>query len=142
MLLNVLQRPDGTIDEETVYILDELGSWFKVCGEAIYGTRPWCNFGEGESRVLIKEFSEEKLDWSSSDFRFTTKGKHIYAFMMKAPEKRVAVIRSLTEQDKVASIRLLGGEKLPFTQSFGMLIVKLPQQLPTPYTNCIAIELE
>lgn len=142
MLLNVLQRPDGTIDDETVYILDELGSWFKVCGEAIYGTRPWRSFGEGESRVLIKEFNEEKLDWNSSDFRFASKGKNLYAFMMKAPENRVAVIKSFTEQDKIASIRLLGGEKLPFTQSFGTLIIKLPQQLPTTYTNCIAIELE
>lgn len=142
MLLNVLQRPDGTIDDETVYILDELASWFKVCQEAVYGTRPWRTFGEGESRVLISGFREERLKWNSSDFRFTSKGKTLYAFIMKAPENRVAVIKSLSEQEKVASVRLLGGDKLPFTQSFGTLTVKLPHKLPTAYTNCIALELE
>ena len=46
MLLNILQRPDGTIDDEALYILRELGAWFRVCGEGIYGTRPWRVFGE------------------------------------------------------------------------------------------------
>ena len=142
MLLNILQRPDGSIDDETVYILEELASWFKVCAEGVYGTRPWRNFREGESSVLIKGFTEEKMEWNSSDFRFTIKGKTLYAFMMKVPENRVAVIKSLSEKEKVAAVRLLGGEKLPFNQSFGALTVKLPQELPTPYTNCIAIDLE
>ena len=142
MLLNVLQRPDGTIDSETVYILEELASWFKICGDGVYGTRPWRVFGEGDTKVLIEGFKEVEVEWNSSDFRFTAKGKSVYAFMLKAPENRVAVIKSLTEQDKVVSVRLLGGEKLPFTQSYGILTVKLPQKLPTEYTNCIAIDFE
>jgi len=141
MLLNVLQRPDGAIDDETVYILEELASWFAVCGEAVHGTRPWRKFGEGDSRVVIEGFKEVKVDWNSSDFRFTAKGKNLYAFMLKAPENRVAVIKSLAESDKVLSVRLLGGEKLPYHQSFGVLTVRLPQELPAKYTNCIAIEL-
>jgi alpha-L-fucosidase len=141
MLLNVLQRPDGTLDEETVYILEELASWFAVCSEGVYGTRPWREFGEGDSRVLIEGYKEEQTAWNSSDFRFTTKGNTFYAFMMKAPENRVAVIKSLTEGDAVASVRLLGGDKLPFQQAFGVLTVQLPKELPTRYTNCLAIEL-
>lgn len=140
MLLNVLQRPDGSIDDETEHILNELASWFKICEEAVYGTRSWSNFGEGESRVLISGFREEQMEWSSSDYRFTTKGKTLYSFIMKAPENRTVVIKSLPAQYKVASVRLLGGEKLPFIQSFGILTVKLPEKLPTAYTNCIAVE--
>lgn len=142
MLLNILQRPDGTIDSETIYILEELASWFKICSEGVYGTRPWRAFGEGDTKVLIEGFKEVESEWNSSDFRFTAKGRNMYAFMLKAPENRVAVIKSLTEQDNVLSVRLLGGEKLPFTQSYGVLTVKLPQNLPTKYTNCIEIELE
>lgn len=142
MLLNILQRPDGSIDDETVYILEELASWFRVCSEGVYGTRPWRVYGEGDTKVLIEGFKEVETQWNSSDFRFTTKGKNLYAFMLKASEKRVAVIKSLGEQDKAVSVRLLGGEKLPFTQSYGILTVKLPQQLPTKYTNCLAIEFE
>ena len=38
MLLNVLQRPDGSLDDEALYILEELAAWFRICGEGIYGT--------------------------------------------------------------------------------------------------------
>ena len=31
MLLNVLQRPDGTIDAETRFILEDLAKWFARC---------------------------------------------------------------------------------------------------------------
>jgi len=142
MLLNILQRPDGSIDDETVYILEELASWFTICSEGIYGTRPWRIFGEGESKVLIDGFKEEKVVWNSSDFRFTAKGKTLYAFVMNAPENRTAVIRCFNSDEKVESVRLLGAGKLEYSQAFGVLTVKLPDVLPTKYTNCLAIELK
>ncbi len=142
LLLNILQKPDGTIDKETEYILQELASWFAVCGEAIYGTRPWRKFGEGDSRVLIDGFKEEKVTWNSTDFRFTKKNNTLYAFMLAIPENRVAVIKSLTVDEKVKYVSLLGVGKLEFSQTFGVLTVKLPQEMPTNYTNCLSIELD
>jgi alpha-L-fucosidase len=47
MLLNILQRPGGSIDEETRYILNGLASWVPVCGEGIYG--PGTCAGRGPS---------------------------------------------------------------------------------------------
>ncbi len=141
MLLNILQRPDGSIDEETVWILQELAGWFAACGGGIYGTRPWREFGEGDSRVEIDGFKEEKVAWNSSDIRYTTKDGTLYAFLLKAPENRVAVLKSLTEAEKVASVRMLGGGECEFSQNFGTLTVKLPERLPTKYTNCLAVEL-
>ena len=35
MLLNIVQRPDGTIDEEAEWILSELAKWFAVNSEAV-----------------------------------------------------------------------------------------------------------
>lgn len=142
MLLNVLQRPDGSIDEETRYILDELATWFPICGEAIYDTRPFRISGEGESKVVIDGFKEVEVSWTSSDYRFTMKDNTVYAFMLKAPENRVAVIKSFNESEKVKSVRLLGMGKLDFMQAYGVLTVKLPDTLPTKYTNCLAIEME
>jgi alpha-L-fucosidase len=141
MLLNILQLPDGSIDEETQYILRELASWVPVCGEGIYNTRPWRISGEGYSSALIEGFREEAVNWTETDYRFTCKGKTVYAFMMKAPESRAAVIRSLSPEEKVVSVRLLGGGTLPFSRNYGVLTVKLPEQLPTAYTNCLALEL-
>ncbi len=141
MLLNILQRPDGTIDDETVWLLDELAAWFAVAGEAIHGTRPWRQFGEGDSRVAIEGFKESEVAWNASDIRFTTKDRTLYAFLMEAPANRVAVVKSLLESDKVAAVRLLGAGTCEFTQSYGVLTVKLPRELPTQYTNVLAIEV-
>ncbi len=141
MLLNVLQRPDGTIDEETVWILEELADWFDVGGEAIYDTRPWRQFGEGVSEALIAGFKEEKVDWNSADIRFTCKGNTVYAFLMRASENRVAVLKSLIESERVASVRLLGAGEVPFERNFGILTVRLPEKLPTSYVNVLAIEM-
>lgn len=141
MLLNVLQKPDGTIDEWEEYTLLEIGKWFDCCSEGIYCTRPWRVFGEGDTRVTIDGFTENKTDWNSSDYRFTSKGSSVYAFMMSAPESGVAVIKSFKEDERVKEVSILGGGKLEFQQSFGALTVKLPEKLPTQYTNCLKITL-
>jgi len=142
MLLNILQLPDGSIDDETNYILDELASWIPIAGEGVYGTRPWRVSGEGYSSVLIADFTEEAVKWTETDFRFTTKGQTVYAFIMKAPESRAAVIRSFKAEEKVLSVKLLGNGQVPFSWNYGVLTVKLPEKLPTKYTNCLAVELE
>jgi alpha-L-fucosidase len=141
MLLNILQRPDGSIDDEAAYILRELAGWTSTCGEGIYGTRPWRVSGEGFSTVRIDGFREDAVAWTDTDFRFTAKGQTVYAFMMKAPESRAAVIRSFTPEEKVVSVNLLGYGPIPFSQNYGVLTVKLPEVLPTAYTNCLAVEL-
>ena len=139
MLLNVLQKPDGTIDEWERWTLEEIGGWFDICSEAVYGTRPWRVFGEGGSRVLIDGFKEDQVEWSPADYRFTAKDNCVYAFMMRAPEDRRAVIRSFGESDKIEKVSLLGCGDLKFTQAYGLLNVMLPEKLPTNYTNCLKI---
>ena len=141
MLLNILQRPDGSIDDEARYILTELASWIPLCGEGIYGTRPWRTSGEGYTTVLIEGFREEAVPWSETDIRFTSSGKKVYAFIMKTPANRAVVIRSFSPEEKIVSVKLLGAGQVPFSQNFGVLTVKLPEKLPTVYTNCLAIEL-
>ena len=140
MLLNILQRPDGTIDEWERWTLEQIGTWFDVAAEGVYGTRPWRVYGEGDSKVVINGFQESEVAWSASDYRFTCKGKDVYAFMMHAPENRCAVLKSFVE-DKVEKVTLLGYGEVPFAQNFGVLTVSLPQELPTAYTNCLRITL-
>jgi len=147
MLLNILQLPDGSIDDESGYIVDELASWIPIAGEGVYGTRPWRVSGEGYSNVVIEGFKEEAVKWTDTDFRFTSKGKTVYAFMMKTPDRDQgdsgsAVIRSFKENEKPVSVKLLGSGPVPFAWNYGILTVKLPEKLPTKYTNCLAIELE
>ncbi len=142
MLLNILQRPDGSLDDEALYILQELASWFPICGEGVYHTRPWRISSEGGSRVIIQGFTEKAVEWTSSDYRFTCKGNTVYAFLLKAPETRVAAVKSLKPEERVCKVRLLGEGDVPFTQFEGVLTVRLPEKLPTAYANCLALELE
>lgn len=141
MLLNVLQLPDGSIDDEAKFILDGLTKWFAVCGEGIYGTRPWKVPGEGLSEVLIEGFREERTAWNEIDFRYTSKEGRVYAFMMAPKPGNAAVLRSFGEGERVTRVRLLGGEPLPFVHQFGVLTVQLPERLPAACANCLEITL-
>ena len=50
LLLNIPPNPDGTIPETVKTTLLEIGDWLAVNGVAIYGTRPWIQFGEGPTK--------------------------------------------------------------------------------------------
>lgn len=142
LLLNVPQRPDGTIDEECAQLLDELGHWTQVCGEGIYGTRPFRVMGEGPGSVVIDGFTETAVDWTSADFRFTRRDDTVYAFQMRWPDDHRAVILSLTPSEKVTSVRLLGFGPVEFEQPYGVLVVRLPNVRPVTAAHCLAIDLE
>ena len=51
LLLNVVLRPDGSLDAEVETMLRQLAGWTAINGEAIYGTRPWRVYGEGEVKA-------------------------------------------------------------------------------------------
>ena len=139
MLLNVLQRPDGTIDEDAEYILQKIGEWFAICGEAVYGTRPWRIFAEGDTLVKIEGFTENKTDWARSDFRFVQKDGFVYAFLMGAKGGEPVVLRSFADQ-KISSVEILGYGPVPFRQEYGVLIVSAPEKLPAFCANALKIK--
>ena len=72
LLLNVVQRPDGSLDPEVEQMLAELAAWNAVNGEAIYGTRPWLVYGEGAVQAKGGHFNED-YTYIGQDIRFTTK---------------------------------------------------------------------
>jgi len=141
LLLNIPQRPDGTIDEECRLLLTELADWMRVCGEGIHGTRPFRVSGEGPSAVRIEGFAEDEVDWTSDDFRFTTKDDTVFAFQMRWPNDGRAVIRSFAREDRVTAVRLLGVGDVPFGQVDGVLVVELPRRRPVDGAHCLAITI-
>ena len=95
-------------------------------------------FGEGETRVKIEGFREDKTDWNRSDFRFVQKDGAVYAFMMGAKDGETVTLRSFAE-DEVTSVELLGYGPVPFRKEFGVLVVQLPEKLPTFCANALKI---
>lgn len=135
LLLNIPQRPDGTIDEEADFILKELGGWFNLCGDGIYGTRPWRVCLEGETRPAPKE---EETAWTERDARFTCKDGHVFAFLMKARPGGTMLLRSFGDC-KIESVSMPGVGGLPFERVYDLLAVQLPEKLPTRYVNMLDI---
>ncbi len=143
LLLNIPQRPDGTLDDECVYLLERTAAWIRVNGEGIYGTRPWRVSGEGPSSVVIEGFREDAVPWTVEDFRFTSKGNEVYAFQMKWPEGGYTVVRGLAQGQvgTVSDVTMLGAGPVKWEQTARGLVVALPEQKPCDYAQCLRVTL-
>jgi len=54
LLLNIGPAPDGTWPEEAYTLLEEIGGWMKVNGEAIYDTRALTPHKDGKACITRK----------------------------------------------------------------------------------------
>lgn len=119
LLLNIGPKADGTIPDEDAHILKEVGKWLKVNGEAIYGTKYWKIFGEGPTDVPEGHFTDTTgKNYTSRDIRFTSRGNHIYAIVMRWPEDGKVSIESLGNDYKylkstIRDIQILGTDHHP-----------------------------
>jgi alpha-L-fucosidase len=132
LLLNVVQRPDGTIDPEVETMLEKMADWTAVNGEAIFGSRPWLVYGEGRVSARGGSFSED-FGYTAQDIRFTTQGPALYAISLAYPKDSQLLVRSLARtsdptQNAISSVSVLGYKgKVEWSQSEDGLLVKLPE---------------
>jgi alpha-L-fucosidase len=141
LLLNIVQRPDGSLDPEVEEALGELAGWIKVHGEAIYDTRPWQVYGEGAVKAKGGHFKED-FAYTAKDIRFTTKKGSLYAVALGWPEDGQLLVRSLAAPaGKITKVSLLGYKgKVTWSQTPEGLKVQLPAEKVSKYTCALKIE--
>jgi alpha-L-fucosidase len=116
LLINVVQRPDGSLDPEAEKVLSDMADWMKVNSESIYATSPWISYGEGPTKAQGGAFKED-FAFSAKDVRFSSKGNSVlYATLMGKPESDDLLLKSLPKEDntpvRIESVRLLGSQAL------------------------------
>jgi len=139
LLLNVVQTPEGDLEQDVLDILEEIAAWIAVNGEAIYETRPWKVYGEGPSTKKQEKGRfggvKDVRPYQQNDIRFTSKGNVLYAFVMDTPAEDIKISslgkKSATAIRKIRSISLLGSdEKIKWKQQDDALVIALPSKLP------------
>jgi alpha-L-fucosidase len=144
LLLNVVQRPDGSLDAEVEQMLAQLAAWNAIHGEAIFGTRPWLVYGEGATKAKGGHFNED-YKYSARDIRFTTKGPTLYAIALGWPKDGQLLVKSLAKPagenvNNITAVSLLGHDgKIQWKQTADGLVVTLPADKPSEYTCALRI---
>ncbi len=127
LLLSIPVRGDGTIDSEEHRIVEQIGTWTQRFGEAIYGTRPWRQAGEGPTQVTGGIMNEGNAKaFTAEDIRFTTKDKALYAMTLGRPAEMVT-IASLAHAT-VRRVEVVGSSApLSFRQDAAGLHIRVPE---------------
>jgi alpha-L-fucosidase len=125
LLLNVGPKADGTLPQESIIRLREIGRWMKANGEAIYDTvaspmqaPPWgritTRYGEDTTRLYLHVF-----DW---------------------PAGEKLVLDGLGNE--VSAAHLLAGKKpVKVAREPGRIVLELPESRPDPHASVIAVDI-
>ena len=149
LLLNIGPKADGTIPDGDRKLLEALGAWMDVNGEAIQGAKCWRRFAEGPTKSAEGHFQDKKeILYTSEDYRFTANHGAVYAICMRCPEDGVFHIRSLASvrdhdlpefQGIIRDVELLGHGPVTWNRDEGGLHVQTP---PRPgYTAPVTLKI-
>lgn len=111
-LLNIGPGPDGEWHDDAYLRLKEIGAWMKQNGTAIYGTRMYKVFGEGDNVRYTQ----------------TKDGKTKYVFLFGFPDK--TIVLNKLELTKESNLQLMGtNQKLLWKQTVTGTEISIPQHL-------------
>lgn len=111
-LLNIGPGPDGEWHEEAYERLKDIGKWTKQNGEAIYATRMYKVFGEGEN------------------LRFTQSkdGKTKYIFLMGFPDQKILTTKLAVTKN--SRLQMIGSkQKINWKQTGDGVEISIPENL-------------
>ena len=131
LLLDIGPKEDGTIPEEQVEVLQDLGKWIKKHEEAVYQTKRGLPFGHFYGPTALNKTDDV-----------------VYLYLLDIPKEYIAVkgIRN-----DIKSIRVVGSGQTLSCKRFGgaswsnipgILYIDVPEDVLDEYITVIALELE
>ncbi len=133
LLLNIGPSPYGEFDKGAYQLLEEVGKWMKVNGEAIYATRAYKVFKGGDVWYAMKK-----------------DGRTLYAFILDEQKSGTLPTHVTLENVKIpkkATLQLLGSQQpLTWQKKGSKVVVTIPeavrQQPPCQHAWTIRIPLK
>jgi alpha-L-fucosidase len=150
--VNIPIKPDGSMEENCILMLKDIGEWMRINAEGIYGSRAWQTFGESASdkiTVLPKgaklDKRQEDVPFQTSDFRFTFgKDGSIYAYCMVVPQPNETIqVKSLDLlKGKIKKVELLGSSSpVKWKQDAQGLHIQCPKTMNYKIAVCFRISM-
>jgi len=146
LLLNIGPMADGTIPAPEEQMLEEIGAWLETNGEAIYGSRPWEQYGEGPTAVPEGHFTDTRRQpYTNRDVRYTCKDGALYAILLGRPGGEVT-LQALREggplqAERIDRVSWLGApQTLSCRQTPDGLIVQTPDPVSGEHAFTLKIE--
>ncbi len=137
LLINIVQTPEGDLEQDMLNILDSIAVWTTANGEGIYGSRPWQTYGEKspEAKTFKRGRFNENYKFNSKDIRFTTKDGFLYAFCLGAPTGDIKIMslgkKSRYSISSIKSVSMLGSNvKIKWSQQADAMVIKKPAKMP------------
>ncbi|TWT78849.1 Alpha-L-fucosidase [Planctomycetes bacterium CA13] len=133
LMLAIAPKADGTFPEDQKKMIRELGAWLKVCGEAVYATRPYVVLGEvSKAWNQRDDHGHLKYIGTPEDIRFTRNKANtvLFATVLDWPGETLT-IKTLAGADlsNLKSIRLLGTHSdLKWRATGNGLEITMPKQ--------------
>jgi alpha-L-fucosidase len=125
-LLNIGPKADGSIPEESIERLKQVGSWMKVNGEAVYGT---------------KASPLKPLAWGRCTRKEENGKTFLYLSVFDWPSNGKLVVPGI--QKPVTSATLLAnGKKLTTALSTEGLVITVPAKALDPLATVIRLQLQ
>ncbi|MCR4806628.1 MAG: alpha-L-fucosidase [Lachnospiraceae bacterium] len=149
LLLNIGPREDGTFTDEETAILERIGEWIRLNGEALYESEPYKIYGEGPTKVEDGGFNDGKVkEFTSGDFRFLAGRGCTYVIALRPAEDGIYRVTSFGKRQGAYNtaireiIRPDTGERAGFEHTADALVIKSTMKASGEYKMPVVFKIE